>query len=38
MEDEGMNITVVGATLIVAAVIGAVLLVRYLIRRAEQAK
>ena len=36
MENEGMRITVVGAALIVAAVIGVFLLIRYLNRGTEQ--
>jgi hypothetical protein len=38
VEDEGMKITVLGAALIVAAVIGAILLVRYLDNRSRQTK
>jgi hypothetical protein len=38
VEDEGMRITVVGAVLIAAAVIGTALVIRYLIQRAEQLK
>jgi len=38
VEDEGMNITIVGAVLIVAAVIGTALVIRHLIHEAEQAK
>ena len=35
MENEGMNITVVGAVLIVAAVVATVLLIHYLLHNAD---
>jgi hypothetical protein len=35
MEDEGMNITVVGVVVIILAVIGAVVLIRYLQNRPD---
>jgi hypothetical protein len=38
VENEGMRITIVGAVLIIAAFVGAVLTIRYLIRKAEEPK
>ena len=38
MEDEAMRITVIGAALIAAVVLGTALLICHLIRKAEQVK